>query len=64
MRKRGYQPADYQGERVYCKNTQVTGSNFQSKVCLTATQIEEQERAGKDIAGGNHQAGCSLRNSC
>jgi hypothetical protein len=58
MRKRGYKPALSRGERVYCRNVTLTGSNLASKVCLTAEQIENQERAGKDILNGNHQAGC------
>jgi hypothetical protein len=64
MRKRGYTPASYRGERVYCRNEALTGSNLESKVCLTAEQIEDQERAGKDIVGGNHQAGCSAKIPC
>jgi hypothetical protein len=58
MRKRGYTPALYRGERVYCRNESLTGSNLQSKVCLTAEQIDEQERAGKGILNGNRPAGC------
>jgi hypothetical protein len=59
MRKRGYKPTVYRGERVYCRNEALTGSNLESKVCLTAKQIEDQERSGKDILNGNRQAGCS-----
>ncbi|MGA2191114.1 MAG: hypothetical protein ABSH33_21565 [Steroidobacteraceae bacterium] len=58
MRKRGYKPTIYRGERVYCRNEALTGSNLESKVCLTAKQIEDQERSGKDILNGNRQAGC------
>jgi hypothetical protein len=58
MRKRGYRSALDRGQRVYCRNETLTGSNLASKVCLTAEQIENQERAGKDILNGNHQAGC------
>jgi hypothetical protein len=64
MRKRGYTPASYRGERVYCRSEMLTGSNLASKLCLTAQQIEDQERAGKDIVGGNHQAGCSAKIPC
>jgi hypothetical protein len=58
MRKRGYKPAMYRGERVYCRNEAITGYNLQSKVCLTARQIEDLERSGKDLLNGNRQAGC------
>ena len=58
MRKRGYKPAIYRGERVYCRNETLTGSNLESRVCLTAKQIEDLERSGKDILNGNRQAGC------
>jgi len=58
MRKRGYKPTIYRGERVYCRNQALTGSNLESKVCLTAKQIEDQERSGKEILNGNRQAGC------
>lgn len=57
MRKRGYKPASFRGERVYCRNETLTGSNLESKVCMTAVQIEAQERAGKDILNGNRPAG-------
>jgi hypothetical protein len=58
MRKRGYQPATFRGERVYCRKEPLTGSNLQTKVCRTAKQIEDQERAGKDVLNGNRPAGC------
>jgi hypothetical protein len=68
MRKRGYKPASFRGERVYCRNETLTGSNLESKVCLTAEQIEAQERAGKDILIGNrpagHPAGCVPNTGC
>jgi hypothetical protein len=63
MRKRGYKPAIYRGERIYCRNEALTGSNLESKVCLTAKQIEDQERSGKDILNRNRPAGCSRANS-
>jgi hypothetical protein len=58
MRKRGYKPTIFRGERVYCRNQALTGSNLESKVCLTARQIEDQERSGKDILNRNRPAGC------
>ena len=58
MRKRGYKPALYRGERVYCRNEMITGSNLQTKVCMTARQIEDQERSGKDMLTGPHPDGC------
>jgi hypothetical protein len=63
MRKRGYKPAIYRGERVYCRNEALTGSNLESKVCLTVKQIEDQERSGKDILNRNRPAGCSPTNT-
>ena len=66
MRKRGYKPMSYRGERVYCRNEAITGSNLESKVCLTAAQIEDQERSGKEILNNrNSQAGClPTKNGC
>jgi hypothetical protein len=64
MRKRGYQPATFRGERVYCRNEAVTGSNLQSKVCRTAKEIEDQERAGKDVLNGYRPAGCLPTSGC
>jgi hypothetical protein len=64
MRKRGYKPAIYRGERVYCRNEALTGSNLESKVCLTARQIEDQERSGKDILNRNRPAGCLPNTGC
>lgn len=64
MRKRGYQPATVRGERVYCRKEAVTGSNLQSKVCRTAREIEDQERAGKEVLNENRPAGCLPRTGC
>jgi hypothetical protein len=64
MHKRGYQLATFRGERVYCRNEAVTGSNLQSKVCRTAKEIEDQERAGKDILNGKRPAGCLPTTGC
>jgi hypothetical protein len=64
LRKRGYKPASYRGERVYCRSEALTGSNLESKVCLTAKQIEDQERAAKDILNGNRPAGCLAKTGC
>jgi hypothetical protein len=64
MRKRGYKATDFRGERVYCRNETLTGSNLETKVCLTAAQIEAQERAGKEILTGTHQAACSGKPDC
>jgi hypothetical protein len=64
MRKRGYQPALLRGERVYCRNEMLTGSNLESKVCLTARQIEELERGAKDILMGPRPAACPPKTAC
>jgi hypothetical protein len=64
MRKRGYQLATFRGERVYCRNEAVTGSNLQSKVCRTTKEIEDQERAGKDVLNGKRPAGCLPTTGC
>jgi hypothetical protein len=58
MRKRGYQPATFRGERVYCRKEALTGSNLKSKVCRTAKEIADQERAGKDVLNASRPAGC------
>jgi hypothetical protein len=64
MRKRGYQPATFRGERVYCRKEALTGSNLQNKVCRTAKEIEDQERAGKDVLNGNRPPGCLPKTGC
>ena len=64
MRKRGYQLATFRGQRVYCRNEAVTGSNLQSKVCRTAKEIEDQEQAGKDVLNGYRPAGCLPTSGC
>jgi len=63
MRQRGYTLASYHGERVYCRTTAVTGSNLESKLCLTARQIADQERAGQDLLNRTRPAGCSPKTS-
>jgi hypothetical protein len=47
--KRGYSPAIYNGQRVYCRTETVTGSRFTQKVCMTAERIKEAEKLGKDF---------------
>jgi hypothetical protein len=64
MRQRGYRPEIYHGQRVYCRAERPTGSNLESKVCLTPKQIEDQERAAKDILNGNRAAGCLPKTGC
>lgn len=64
MRRRGYKPELYQGNRVYCRNETLTGSNLPSKICLTAQQITDQEQAGKAIVNGYRPAGCQPPNPC
>ena len=64
MRKRGYKPATYRGERVYCRKEALTGSNLQSEVCQTAEQIENEEQAARNILNGNRPAGCLPRTGC
>jgi len=64
MRQRGYKPATFRGERVYCRNEAVTGSNLQSRVCRTAKQIEDQEGAGRDVLDANRPAGCLPKSGC
>jgi hypothetical protein len=59
MRNQGYQPMTSRGERVYCRDEVLTGSNLKSKICLTAKQIEELERSSKDIFNANRPAGCA-----
>jgi len=49
MRKRGYKPALYRGERVYCRNETITGSNLETKVCLTARPSGRVRPADKGL---------------
>jgi hypothetical protein len=64
MRQRGYRPETYHGQHVYCRAERPTGSNLESKVCLTAKQIEDQERAAKEVLNGNRAAGCLPKTGC
>jgi len=63
MRQRGYTLASYRGERVYCRNEAITGSNLESRVCMTARQIAAQERAGQDLLNQARPAGCPPKTS-
>jgi hypothetical protein len=47
--RRGYTPAMFHGQRVYCRTASVTGSRFTQKVCMTKEQIHESERSVKDF---------------
>src|ERR1700722_19421716 len=62
MRKRGYKLAILRGKRVYCRNEMLTGSNLATKVCQTAEQIDEEERAGRDILLRVRPDGCQPTN--
>jgi hypothetical protein len=64
MRRRGYKPAMSNGQRVYCRNEALTGSNLEAKVCLTEKQIEDQQRAAQDIFNGPRPVGCAPNFSC
>lgn len=63
MRQRGYTLASYRGERVYCRTEAITGSNLESRVCLTGRQIADQERAGQDLLNQTRPAGCPPKTS-
>jgi len=62
MRKRGYQLAILRGKRVYCRNEMLTGSNLATKICQTAEQIDEEERAGREILLRARPDGCQPTN--
>lgn len=49
--REGYHFTRYRGHAVYCRMESPTGSRFSSKVCLTAEQIRERERAAKEALG-------------
>ena len=48
---KGYRPvAQASGNEVsYCRNEQLSGERFQTKVCKTARRILEDEQRGKDL---------------
>jgi hypothetical protein len=45
----GYRPATYHGQQLYCRKQSVTGTQFTTKVCLTADQIRDQEEQAKRL---------------
>jgi hypothetical protein len=46
--KQGYHTGRHNGQLVYCRYQQVTGTMFKSEVCLTEAQILEQQRRARD----------------
>ena len=46
--KQGYHTGTHNGQLVYCRYQQVTGTMFKSEACLTEAQILEQQRRARD----------------
>jgi hypothetical protein len=46
--KQGYHTGTHNGELVYCRTGQVTGTRFRSQVCLTEVQILDEQQRAKD----------------
>ena len=55
----GYRPEKqvFGNEVLYCRNEQLAGDRFQTKVCKTAVRILEDQRRGKDFTNSAQQIG-------
>ena len=42
--KQGYRPVQKDGQTLYCRRESQTGTNFEKKICLTESQMEENEK--------------------
>ena len=42
--KQGYRPVQKDGQTLFCRRESQTGTNFEKKVCLTESQMEENEK--------------------
>jgi hypothetical protein len=56
--KQGYHARMRKGELYYCRSEQLTGSRFDTQICLTEAQIVEEQRRAKDtlLNNGGHCA--------
>ncbi len=60
----GYQAAILNGQTVYCRYEAVTGTQFRTKVCLTAEQVDAEVQAARGVAdtlNQTHGIDCSGR---
>ena len=56
--KQGYRTGLRRGQLVYCRTQQVTGSRFKSEVCLTESQILDEQRRARDTMTAPRQVQC------
>ncbi len=42
--KQGYRPVQKDGQTLYCRRESQTGTNFEKKICLTESQMEDNEK--------------------
>jgi hypothetical protein len=47
--RKGYQPVKRQDQLLYCRSEPVTGTKFKRKVCLSESQIAEEERKAEEM---------------
>jgi hypothetical protein len=57
--KQGYAVAEKDGGFVYCRKDAVTGSRFTQRVCLTESQIKENEARAKEALRDMNNGVCS-----
>ena len=59
---KGYRPVTQaSGHEVsYCRNEQLSGERFQTKVCKTARRILEDEQRGKDFVNSVERIGLQM----
>lgn len=50
--KQGYRPSMLDGQLLYCRDESVTGTQFQSRVCLNDEQIRQQEQRTRATLDG------------
>ena len=57
--KQGYAVAEKNGGFLYCRKDAVTGSRFTQRVCLTESQIKENEARAKEALRDMNNGVCS-----
>lgn len=55
----GYKATVIKGETYYCRQVDVTGTQFKKKVCLNEAQLQDEERKTKELQDRMLQQGAS-----
>ena len=56
--KQGYRTGMHNGQLVYCRTEQTTGTRFKSQVCLSEGQILDEQKRARDTLNSPRASQC------